>query len=212
MIVGSLLASTSSVEYISSSTVGTTGSRCARIAVSDTGQTGSTIGVIFGLADRAASRVAGDAVIDIAVSAFVVDEEGTNRTLTGQSGTIIILSIQTCDEFTLGAGCIREVVSNIAGHTYERVAAITLEAICYTTRVRSDACVDATGNDKVETRLAGRAHCCAGAFQAVGHSLATEAASSRWGEIVKIVTFRANDRTIGGDGAGGAIGAGGFTG
>ena len=106
MIVGSLCASTISVEHIPRGTIGTTGSRCARIAVSDTSHAYSTISVILRLADSTSSGVAGHTVIDITVPAFIVDEEGANRTFAGESAAIIVLGIQTDDEGAFSAVCV----------------------------------------------------------------------------------------------------------
>lgn len=81
-------------------------------------------------------------------------------------------------------------------------------AIGNVTCVRDDTSVHIIRNDKVVARLTGGTDRCAGAFEAVGDSLAAETAGSSGGEIVKFVTFRADDRAAGGDGAGGAVGAG----
>ena len=83
-----------------------------------------------------------------------------------------------------------------------------MEAIGNVTCVRDDTGIHIISNDKVVARLTGGTDRCAGAFEAVGDSLAAETAGSSRGEVVKIVTFRADDRAVGGDGAGGAVIAG----
>ena len=97
MIVAALLADTI-LEHILGGASDAAGSRGAFFAVRDARLADSVVGVVLGLANSAASGVAGDAVVDIAVPAFIVDEEGANGTDTGKRATVVVFSIEADDE------------------------------------------------------------------------------------------------------------------
>jgi hypothetical protein len=170
------------------------------------------VNVVLALAGDAASRVTGHALLNAAVAALPVEEEGAEGTGAGLRQAVIVLRIEALDLYAGEVTAVSEIVGGVTLCADIGTIAAALLAVTDVAGVGQDAAI-ATGRvGQVVAVLTGEAVDRVAAQQAVADLAAAGHAVAVGGQEVEVLALGAYDCAVGGEGARLAVGLGGGAG